>query len=564
MKTKTLVATLFAVAQLLFISVTTHAQTANYIMKNDGSGNPVNTSKLFEYNDNYIGIGTTTPIARLHITQPTITPMPPYFSITQPGFTPPVTFSNIPIFTVSGNANVGIGTATPQTMLHVQSRKAIAAFNDDPFSQKLFYMTNKNGNDLVMISDMSYNDGADVSAAFLGVLGANRNDMLAFAVFTPTELLFPFSVLGDGTVALGIDLNYSTDPYAQLDIRKHNSYDYIMSVADANNATKHFNVANSGNVGIGMASNTAPGALSVYKNGSATYLDIYSSYDGAALRFMGSTSAQHSISQAAGGDLLIDAGLAGGGGNDKLKIDGSVAVTRAAGTVYMDLIETSSTVDHNAQIRFIGSDGTTVRHLITEDASGNLLINAGYAGGSDKVVINGNTTTTGGIDMTQGDPGSNGWYNQIQFHNGTGTTKQVLANLGNDLILNLNPYGAGSGVLKVSGKVQIGDVSTPGSYKLYVQDGILAERFKCALKSDNTNWSDYVFDKNYKLMSLNKLEEYVKKHHHLPNIPSAEEVYRDGIDLGDMDAKLLEKIEELTLYIIDLQDQVQKLKKCQN
>lgn len=73
-------------------------------------------------------------------------------------------------------------------------------------------------------------------------------------------------------------------------------------------------------------------------------------------------------------------------------------------------------------------------------------------------------------------------------------------------------------------------------------------------------WSDYVFDSDYKLMPLGELEHYVSENKHLPNIPSATEVEKEGVNVGEMNALLLEKIEELTLYIIDLQKQIDELK----
>jgi hypothetical protein len=104
-------------------------------------------------------------------------------------------------------------------------------------------------------------------------------------------------------------------------------------------------------------------------------------------------------------------------------------------------------------------------------------------------------------------------------------------------------------------------VSTPGTYKLYVEDGILTEKVKVAIKT-TLNWSDYVFAKDYKLKPLNEVASFIKENNHLPGVPSAEEVVKDGIDVAAMDAKLLEKIEELTLYIIDLKNEVEKLKKA--
>jgi len=72
-------------------------------------------------------------------------------------------------------------------------------------------------------------------------------------------------------------------------------------------------------------------------------------------------------------------------------------------------------------------------------------------------------------------------------------------------------------------------------------------------------WADYVFNKNYKLLSLSDVEKHIEEKGHLPNVPSAVEVVKNGINLGEMDAKLLEKIEELTLYVIQLNKDVKKL-----
>lgn len=115
------------------------------------------------------------------------------------------------------------------------------------------------------------------------------------------------------------------------------------------------------------------------------------------------------------------------------------------------------------------------------------------------------------------------------------------------------------GIQYNSGKVLIGNASTPGNYKLYVEQGILTERVKVALKS-TSYWADYVFAPDYKLMPLSEVEAFVKEHRHLPNVPSAEEVVKDGIDVATMDAKLLEKIEELTLYMLQLKQENEALK----
>lgn len=111
--------------------------------------------------------------------------------------------------------------------------------------------------------------------------------------------------------------------------------------------------------------------------------------------------------------------------------------------------------------------------------------------------------------------------------------------------------------------VFVGDMSytnMPTGYKLYVKDGILTEKVKVAVYN-SASWADYVFNKDYKLLSLPEVEAYIKKNKHLPGVPSAEEVVKDGIDMATMDAKLLEKIEELTLYMIQLKKENDALKK---
>lgn len=71
-------------------------------------------------------------------------------------------------------------------------------------------------------------------------------------------------------------------------------------------------------------------------------------------------------------------------------------------------------------------------------------------------------------------------------------------------------------------------------------------------------WADYVFRRDYKLRTLEEVEKHIEEKGHLPNIPSAADVEKNGINLGEMDAKLLEKIEELTLYSIEQNKQMQK------
>lgn len=92
----------------------------------------------------------------------------------------------------------------------------------------------------------------------------------------------------------------------------------------------------------------------------------------------------------------------------------------------------------------------------------------------------------------------------------------------------------------------VGTTNTHG-HTLAVAGSILAESVQIELQ---TAWPDYVFSEDHKLLSLNSVESFIRKNSHLPDIPSATEVKENGIDLGEMNAKLLKKVEELTLYLI--------------
>lgn len=99
--------------------------------------------------------------------------------------------------------------------------------------------------------------------------------------------------------------------------------------------------------------------------------------------------------------------------------------------------------------------------------------------------------------------------------------------------------------------------TTVQNFKLVVGGGILTE--KVQVKIEN-NWPDYVFENDYKLTSLNEVNSFIKENKHLPGVPSANEVESDGIDLGEMNKTLLKKIEELTLYLIEQNEQIETLK----
>lgn len=131
----------------------------------------------------------------------------------------------------------------------------------------------------------------------------------------------------------------------------------------------------------------------------------------------------------------------------------------------------------------------------------------------------------------------------------------IFPDINNNLTIWSNNSGPGQNVvLQPSwGQVTIGTYTPAVGYKLSVNGKAIFTEARVQL---NASWPDYVFRKNYKLIPLDELERSVQQNRHLPNMPAAAETEKNGIDLGDMNRRLLEKVEELTLYIIDLNKKV--------
>lgn len=117
-------------------------------------------------------------------------------------------------------------------------------------------------------------------------------------------------------------------------------------------------------------------------------------------------------------------------------------------------------------------------------------------------------------------------------------------------------YTAGKPLILASGNVGIGTINP--QRLLSVNGTILAKEI--IVSNAASYWPDYVFNKDYKMMDLAEVENYIKINKHLPNIPSQEEIKTSGISLGEMLKLQMEKIEELTLYTIQQEKNISELK----
>jgi hypothetical protein len=144
------------------------------------------------------------------------------------------------------------------------------------------------------------------------------------------------------------------------------------------------------------------------------------------------------------------------------------------------------------------------------------------------------------------------WHFAGQNVAGAGTTNRA-----NDI---LNIWNSGWGDLmsfRGDGRIGIWTTSPATGYALSVNGKIVCEELKVQLSG---SWPDYVFGESYSLMPLKAVESFIKNNRHLPGIPSAAQMELDGLSVGEMQRKMMEKIEELTLYIIQQQKEIDALK----
>ena len=154
---------------------------------------------------------------------------------------------------------------------------------------------------------------------------------------------------------------------------------------------------------------------------------------------------------------------------------------------------------------------------------------------------------------------------QVQFKDENGNHKWSIGSTGapgNDFIF----YDANSATTRISIDEDNGNVhfsnfvsigTAPTAARLTVGGAILAKEVK--VKTDVSSYPDFVFTPDYNLRSLNEVEDFINKNGHLPEIPKADEV-TDGVNLGELNLKLLQKVEELTLYVIQLKKENDEIK----
>lgn len=226
--------------------------------------------------------------------------------------------------------------------------------------------------------------------------------------------------------------------------------------------------------------------------------------------------------------------IADGAGNRRINVI-------ANGNIGINNISPTESLDVTGAVRFSGA----LMPNNTSGTAGQVLTSAGI--GLAPTWTTPFTSTSGWT--TSGNSGTN------QTTSFIGTTDSVGIAFRTNNTIRL--------IIGATGNLGIGtnQISDTG-FKLFVEKGIRTRK----VKVDVLAWSDYVFDKDYKLASLTEVDQFIQKNSHLPGVISASDATQDGIDVAENQATLLKKIEELTLYLIEhdkrmttLDKQVKKL-----
>jgi len=274
------------------------------------------------------------------------------------------------------------------------------------------------------------------------------------------------------------------------------------------------------------------------------------------------------------GNLLIGSTTQTTAALDKLEVVGNI---RASGNLLMGLTSGTGLLHLNSTTNNFNLRLNTTDRLTILNSSG--FVGIGTNTPSDLLHVN-------GLARANQFNSVNGVYNSLSslFLQTSGSTRLTIMNSGNVGIgvaspghlldvggmVNANGFKiAGTDVVSsqwvnngtninfnANGVVSIGTSNAPFGYKLAVGGKIVAEEVVVKLQA---NWPDYVFRDDYKMMSLEEINAFIKANKHLPGVPTAQEVKENGIPLGEMNAILLKKIEELTILLIQQSDRIKTL-----
>ena len=496
-----------SVIAVLFAVETIAQQTSNYLTKFSTPPSLVNSS-LFE-NVTGVGLGTITPADKLHINA-------------SGGGILRLTHNNTS-YLISQTVNTG----TIRNIALQWNSNYTATNANETSAIKFGYYADPNGKiNNAAIRFYTQDNGSGATQERMSIVAGN----LGIGTTSPGNQLTIAKDLGILTTDLQAAHTFSCSPVHNRIMRFNcnsgvGSGGWEFYNADPIVNKSLMSVQQSGSVGIGTAT---PVALLNIEGGSANWSETTPGISAGTLHLDPRVSTDHCGnaitfgSSDHGNGELAHAGI-------YVRSDGSYGTKMYFGTTdnYTSGSKMRMMIDH------LGNLGIgTISPNAKLDVNGTIRVN------NNAIYLRGGTDLNHGLVFDAGIDGSRLFgFQGVAFGTTVGGTYSEK--------MRVTPDG-----------VNIGAPRIPAGYLLAVGGRILATEVVVRLIPD---WPDYVFKKGYKLKTLNELEEYVETNHHLPGIPSAKEIDKNGLSLGDVVTRQMEKIEELSLYLIEINKKLEKL-----